>query len=201
MIDKKILVVEQDVELRSRFYEIFFNKGYQVHCVPTAKEAFAVLMEQRFSIILMNHKLPDGSGIETIKKIREFDEQAFIVLLHDEDIASVQEIELAGLVKVQMIKKDFTNQEMMREILELIRHSDVEEAVPVSAKYTKGSILVVDDNDEIRKTLELFLQKRGYSVRTAVSGEDALLKVRTEKPEINRSAIYPSNLVSARANR
>jgi DNA-binding response OmpR family regulator len=185
MIDKKILVVEQDVELRSKFYEIFFNKGYQVHCVPTAKEAFAVLTEQRFSIILMNYRLPDSSGVEAIKKIREFDEQSSIVLLHDQDLDNNQEIDLSNLKKVRTIKKDFSTQEMMLAILDLIRQCDADQKSSVAGRqYSKGSVLVVDDNDEIRQTLELFLQKRGYNVRSAVSGEDALMKIRTEKPDI-----------------
>jgi DNA-binding NtrC family response regulator len=185
MTNKKILVVENDVGLRSKFYEIFFNKGYEVHCVPTAKEAFAVLIEQRFSIILMNYQLPDAQGIDSIKKIREFDSQVFIVLLYTQELQASEAAELAVLKNIQAIKKDFTDQEMMRAILDIIRTVALQPDISApDLSYKKAAVLVVDDNDEIRKTLEAFLQKRGYAVRSAISGEDALLKVRTLKPNI-----------------
>lgn len=185
MKNKKILVVEEDVGLRSKFYEIFFNKGYEVHCVPTAKEAFAVLIEQSFSIILINYQLPDALGIEAIKKIREFELNAFIIFLYTQEIESAEAADLAGLKNIRAIKKDFSDQEMMRAILDIIRTTDFQpDSAGPDVKYTKASILVVDDNEEIRKTIEVFLKKRGYMVRTAVSGEDALLKVRTENPDI-----------------
>lgn len=38
-------------------------------------------------------------------------------------------------------------------------------------------VLLVDDNDGIRETLEAFLQMEGYSVITASDGEEALEKV------------------------
>jgi len=185
MINKKILVVEEDVGLRSKFYEIFFNKGYEVHCVPTAKEAFAVLTEKSFSIILIYYQLPDAQGIETIKKIRAFNTEAFIVVLYMQELQPAEASELAKLQNIQAIKKDFADYEMMRSILDIIRTTDLNpgDSEP-DIKYTKASILVVDDNDEIRKTIEAFLKKRGYAVRAANSGEDALLKVRTEKPDI-----------------
>ncbi|MBU1086755.1 MAG: response regulator [Candidatus Omnitrophica bacterium] len=185
MTNKKILVVEDDVGLRSKFYEIFFNKGYEVHCVPTAKEAFAVLTEKSFAIILINYRLPDAQGIDSIKKIRAFDLNAFIILLYTQDLQPGEASELAELQYIQAIKKDFSDQEMMRSILDIIRAADLQQDISdPQLKYSKALILVVDDNDEIRQTIEIFLRKRGYAVRTAVSGEDALLKVRTEKPDI-----------------
>ncbi len=185
MINKKILVIEEDVGLRSKFYEIFFNKGYEVHCVPTAKEAFAVLTEKNFSIILIDYQLPDAQGIDTIKQIRAFNVDAFIILLYMQELEAIEAVELAGLQNIQAIKKDFADQKMMRSILDIIRTTDFNpESFESDIKYTKASVLVVDDNDEIRKTIEVFLKKRGYTVRAAVSGEDALLKVRTEKPDI-----------------
>ena len=185
MINKKILVVEEDVVLRSKFYEIFFNKGYEVHCVPTAKEAFAVLIEKSFSIILINYQLPDAQGIDAIKQIREFDLKAFIILLYINDLDAGEASELADLKNIRAIKKDFSNQEMMRSILDITRAADLRQDVSApDIKYSKASVLVVDDNEEIRETIEIFLKKRGYLVRSAVSGEDALLKIRTEKPDI-----------------
>jgi len=45
-------------------------------------------------------------------------------------------------------------------------------------------ILVVDDEPDIRETVQTVLESEGYKVKTAVSGEDALKKLKTEKPDL-----------------
>jgi len=42
-------------------------------------------------------------------------------------------------------------------------------------------ILVVDDEDAIRRTLDLLLQKRGYAVVTAASGEAAVAAIEQQR--------------------
>jgi DNA-binding NtrC family response regulator len=44
---------------------------------------------------------------------------------------------------------------------------------------TKNSILVVDDEKSLRRIAEVQLEQRGYRVSTAASGEEALLRLRT----------------------
>jgi CheY-like chemotaxis protein len=45
-------------------------------------------------------------------------------------------------------------------------------------------ILVVDDEDDIRRFLELVLGEKGYEVLTASSGEEALTRVQGVRPDL-----------------
>jgi two-component system OmpR family response regulator len=49
---------------------------------------------------------------------------------------------------------------------------------------SKFRILVVDDEESIRKMLEMGLKQEGYDVKTAINGSDALEKVRTWSPHV-----------------
>ena len=44
--------------------------------------------------------------------------------------------------------------------------------------------MVVDDEADIRETVKTVLEKEGYSVVTAVSGDDALKKASSAKPDL-----------------
>ncbi len=46
------------------------------------------------------------------------------------------------------------------------------------------TIMVVDDEPDIRETVKAVLEKNGFAVVTAVSGDDALEKLKTEKPDL-----------------
>lgn len=49
---------------------------------------------------------------------------------------------------------------------------------------TKEKILVVDDEQEICNVLKEFLAKKGYKVAAALSGEEAVKKVKQERPHM-----------------
>lgn len=46
------------------------------------------------------------------------------------------------------------------------------------------NILVVDDELDIRESVKLILESRGYNVVMAVDGDDCLKKLKTEKPDL-----------------
>jgi CheY-like chemotaxis protein len=48
----------------------------------------------------------------------------------------------------------------------------------------KNRILVVDDEESIRESMEMLLSAEGYEVRTATNGFDALLQLRTELSDL-----------------
>ena len=46
------------------------------------------------------------------------------------------------------------------------------------------TILVIDDEDDIRRFLDLVLRERGYLVATASSGKEGLERARADKPDL-----------------
>lgn len=52
------------------------------------------------------------------------------------------------------------------------------------------SILVVDDDDDVREVLTRYLKRRGYVVETAADGEQALAAVRQTDPDLMLLDIY-----------
>lgn len=183
-MEKRILVVDDDVEVRSRLYELLFSLGHAITCVPTGKEAFAYLTEKHFDLILLDTRLPDMRGVEAVERIRSFDENVLIILLSEAE-SKDEEVMPEGLGIHAVVAKDFSRHLMMKYILEVLRSQPEDTEKDVSTAMTgKGRILVVDDQEEVRGTLVKFLGRRGYNVRAAVSGEDALMKIKLEKPHI-----------------
>lgn len=48
----------------------------------------------------------------------------------------------------------------------------------------RNSILIVDDEPEIRDVLSIMLLEEGFRVRTACDGEEALLKIKEDEPDL-----------------
>jgi two-component system, OmpR family, alkaline phosphatase synthesis response regulator PhoP len=49
---------------------------------------------------------------------------------------------------------------------------------------TKAEILIVDDDPDIRDSLKIILENKGYSVRTAINGREALAELKKKLPNL-----------------
>jgi len=49
---------------------------------------------------------------------------------------------------------------------------------------TVPEILLVDDDPDIRDSIGIVLQKNGFNVRTAKNGREALIELKTKKPDL-----------------
>ena len=48
----------------------------------------------------------------------------------------------------------------------------------------KGEILLVDDDPDLRDSLQIMLEKNGYHVRTASNGKEALEALKAKRPDL-----------------
>jgi PAS domain S-box-containing protein len=75
----RILVVEDDSVSRIYFRQILVNHSAVLFFAETGKEALHLFESQNPDIILMDIGLPDMSGLEVVRKIREKDKQVVII--------------------------------------------------------------------------------------------------------------------------
>jgi len=55
---------------------------------------------------------------------------------------------------------------------------------PKTAPSTGKTIMVVDDEQDVRDTVKEVLEQNGFNVILAVNGDDCLEKLKTEKPDL-----------------
>lgn len=66
----KILVVDDDAVLCLNVAEFFKGSGHKCDLTHDAEEASQMIERFQYDIVLMDWELPDGSGVQTIKKFR-----------------------------------------------------------------------------------------------------------------------------------
>jgi CheY-like chemotaxis protein len=80
-VNKKLLIVEDDVRLREimrRQLEMF---GYAARAVGSGEEALEVAQQEGLDVILLDVNLPGISGFETIDRLRSMPATAAIPVL------------------------------------------------------------------------------------------------------------------------
>lgn len=70
---QRLLVIDDDPSVGVIARDLFAPDAIEVLSAETAAAGLEVLHERRPDVVILDHYLPDGSGIEVFEKIREFD--------------------------------------------------------------------------------------------------------------------------------
>ena len=70
-MEKTILIIDDDEDLSFIMAEMLKGYGYKVTCVNNGEKAFDILAKKAFSLILLDINLPDLTGFELCKELRE----------------------------------------------------------------------------------------------------------------------------------
>ncbi|MBI3604591.1 MAG: sigma-54-dependent Fis family transcriptional regulator [Nitrospirae bacterium] len=80
-VSDRILVVDDEVNMRALFKKILSKEGYQVETVSSGDEAFKLLEKDRFDLVISDLKMPGMDGFELLKKVKEISPQPPFILL------------------------------------------------------------------------------------------------------------------------
>ncbi|MCK5056463.1 MAG: response regulator [Candidatus Aminicenantes bacterium] len=78
MVEKKILIVDDEEFICDILGEALTNKGYEVRIATNAEEGLDILKKEDIPVIFLDLNLPGMNGIELCKHIREKKSRAVI---------------------------------------------------------------------------------------------------------------------------
>ncbi|MFA5795442.1 MAG: response regulator [Candidatus Brocadiia bacterium] len=177
---EKILIVDDEIMMREMLYSLFSKKGYQVISAPNGEEAVKQAKESRPDLIVLDLKMPKMNGIEVLRQIREFDKDVEVVILTGIMVEDLEK-RAAQLGVSEIVRKGVSVELFLKSIIQTLEKHKARQSNVPAHQPAKARIMVVDDDVDIRFVLEKFLQKHGYEVITAQSGEEALEYIEREK--------------------
>jgi CheY-like chemotaxis protein len=71
MVDRTILIVEDEATVRHLFKEQFEKEGYTVATAASAEEALAILKKQYIMVLFLDLKLPGMDGVQLCREIKK----------------------------------------------------------------------------------------------------------------------------------
>ncbi len=67
----RLLVVDDEPDLRTLYELTLVREGYDVESAGTVEEAWALLGQQRFNAVITDMRLPDGTGLDLLRRMDE----------------------------------------------------------------------------------------------------------------------------------
>lgn len=78
---EKILVVDDEPLVRRFLKEALVRKNYQVDDAENAKKGYGLIKEKKYDLVISDLKMPDMTGIELLKKIKEETPSTLVIIM------------------------------------------------------------------------------------------------------------------------
>ena len=116
-----IFVVDDEVNIRELLARILAEAGYDVVTAANGHEALEKLAQNNINLVLLDIRMPELDGFETLKRIREKSEIPVMMLTGVDDAAAVYDA--MGLGADDYVKKPFHKQELLARIQSKLRRA------------------------------------------------------------------------------
>ena len=76
-----LLVVDDEPDLRTLYELTLLREGYDIDTAGSVEEALARLEARRYSLVITDMRLPDGSGLDVLRRLEEAErsEKAIVI--------------------------------------------------------------------------------------------------------------------------
>ncbi|MFI3196874.1 MAG: response regulator [Methylococcaceae bacterium] len=78
---RKILLIDDEPDLLELIKEILEREGYQIFCASNGAAGILLNEQENPDLIVLDLRMPDMDGIETLQHIRKTDDQVIVVIL------------------------------------------------------------------------------------------------------------------------
>ena len=119
MEKEKILVIDDEELILDIAREVLINIGYDVMITSDGHEGIKMLLKEKFALLLTDIRMPDISGLEVIKHVREHNKEIPIIIITGHGTLDVA-IKALKLGAQGFLLKPFTTAELRTAVTEAL---------------------------------------------------------------------------------
>lgn len=135
----RILVVDDDLDLRLLSADVLFHSGYEVDTADDGEAGWQALQARDYDLLITDNQMPQVSGVELVKKLR-FARMTLPVILASGAMPEEQ-YQIPWLQLSATLLKPFTPAELLGIVKRVLRVSDstCELTEPMSSRRSQQS--------------------------------------------------------------
>ncbi len=177
-----VLLIDDDIELCSMLEEFFGREGLTVTAVHNGKAGVAKALDGTADLIILDVMLPQGSGLDVLRQIRQSENIPVIMLTaRGDEVDRILGLELGA---DDYLPKPFSPRELMARIRAILRRTDQADPIddisvgplsmaPGRRELTQSGKTVVLTSTEFT-ILQQLMHRAGHVVSKESLSEQAL---------------------------
>lgn len=101
---RRVLLIDDDEMLLNTLQELLHREGYQVLSTADGPQGITIYKERHPDLVLLDLGLPSMNGLEVLRKIREIDAEAKVIVITGNDSKEAAEVALRSGALTYLIK-------------------------------------------------------------------------------------------------
>jgi len=174
-MSQRVLIVDDSLTVRMDLAEAFEDAGFESVTCGTLAEARAHLDRERFALVILDVRLPDGDGIELLREIRASPATDPALMLLSAETEVSDRIRGLSTGADEYVGKPYERGYVVFRARELLRKRR-------PASSGRALVLVIEDSPTFREELHRALESDGYLVASAATGEEGLRMAADMRP-------------------
>src|SRR6476660_5894751 len=111
----RLLVIDDDTDVRESIGRMLRSAGYTVHTAPSGEEGFTMARDGAFDVILSDMRMSGMSGLDVLRKLREHRvDSVFIIMTGFGTVDTA--VEAMKLGAVDFVQKPFFRDELLMRV-------------------------------------------------------------------------------------
>jgi CheY-like chemotaxis protein len=127
----RILVVDDNGEVRGVKVEMLINSGYDVEDATDGADAWEAIQDRRFNLVITDNKMPKMTGVELIEKLRS-SRMTIPVIMATSVMPDVEFVRRPWLKPDIGLTIPFSDDELLVSIERLLNQDDDDDDLPES---------------------------------------------------------------------
>jgi CheY-like chemotaxis protein len=171
-----VLSIDDDPQVSTVLRAILEPAGYRLIAAERATEGIRLAQSERPAVILVDLTMPEMTGLEVVDALAldERTREVPVVVLTAAELGGADRQRVASGVRDVVEKGSATR----AQLLDAIRRATAGKG------SVTGSVVLIDDNELNRELARALLERRGWRVLLADSGERGVAMVRSERPAL-----------------
>lgn len=148
---RRLLVVEDDPDLREVLVEFLRREGYEVSCAADGEQGLELIRKERPDLVCLDVMMPGIDGIEVCRRLRadaDFEELPILMLSAKSDESDV--VLGLGVGADDYVSKPARPKELHARVRSLLRRKDLRSQSSSRAVVIVGDLEVDEERFEVR---------------------------------------------------
>lgn len=165
----RLLVVEDEPELRTLIADVLSEAGYAIDTVASGEAALAAVATNPPAAVVLNiHLAGDLDGWQVLAELKARPATARLPVVVATGLEGRRQAAILGAT--DYLAKPFSAADLLG-------------AIGRALYGRSGDVLVVDDEESVRRLVSETLSSTGHTLREAADGEEALAAIRVKVPD------------------
>lgn len=170
--DFRILVVDDEPELREAVKDLLSRNGYIVEQAVSGKDALVKTRNSPFHLVITDIVMPEMDGIALLKSLKQFDDELPVLMITGNSTVE-NAVEAIKIGAEDYISKPFDNAELLVIVKRLYENKLFKQRAQLWKQETlrKNVPAIVGESSQIRKVLSEIESVAGSDASVLILGE------------------------------